>query len=853
MKNLIKRPVCIFLCVLVALSSFTCGAVGAYTSIYPEGVTSQEAENAVSSTDILLKNILPVFTGKTLGDIVKPLIYNSETLSSVTVSVYKEISADASQLTSLGIDVSVEGVAAALSGYPQVSEALINAGSWENVNLSGVDWGVNEKVGFADALSRVFSPFNDLLYMLLCSGTYTFSGFIRINGGDGYTNTIVPMLNALKCKSIMSQADFSAQAQMDKNSMVRNIVLCVFDFLESALVAPADALTDSLPSFSYFVESGEMETAINALTEPIKNNPLVEIATFLKLFDTSMLELDIGSMLSEGIGAMAGESGLELAELDTVRLSQCGSHNGFEFVSDKGRAYVEIMRWLIDTLKLNESSLATLTPEAEESFISPDMLKNLLSSPTDNIVATLIHLFTPSEVGEAGEFSYPSVTAAVVQYTPNLTKENYEKVLNEIDDLLDEFVKEGGSYSSIEALLSSSIYTNKNITALVKGIYGALEKDGMAEMLALLGIDITTSGVAEKLFESSYSATAAALRKASGWSDVSDNMSWGFSNGSRKGFQNALSAALRPLYPLLKVVLAGEDMVIMESITVKGGDGYNTAVIPILEALGCKESNIKTYAQYLEGVNSDALLNNITDPVFDLLDEVFDNPVKTLTAILPNIIYFLNNGSLEVCLSNLLLPVTALTAKFEDLVEIDFDTASLTKELDINKLLSGMLKGSGMKIAEFDINTLSGMGTKSEKTSKRTVNGQPVKYSYIEADRTGVLMSLLRVLAKTIKLPGNENLLMGTMGDNPSFSAYTDSISTQFAEMSEDELIEWLYNLLFKERAQIEIVVDEEYNPTIIYKEEKKAYTALYVAGGALAVTAIICGVVYLNKKRLYY
>lgn len=853
MKNLIKRSVCIFLCVLVALSSFTCGAVGAYTSAYPEGVTSQEAENAVSSTDILLKNILPVFTGKTLGDIVKPLIYNSETLSSVTVSVYKEISADASPLTSLGIDVSVEGVAAALSGYPQVSEALINAGSWENVNLSGVDWGVNEKVGFADALSRVFSPFNDLLYMLLCSGTYTFSGFIRINGGDGYTNTIVPMLNALKCKNIMSQADFSAQAQMDKNSMVRNIVLCVFDFLESALVAPADALTDSLPSFSFFVESGGMEAAINALTEPIKNNPLVEIATFLKLFDTSMLELDIGSMLSEGIGTMAGESGLKLAELDTARLSQCGSHNGFEFVSDKGRAYVEIMRWLIDTLKLNESSLATLTPEAEESFISPDMLKNLLSSPTDNIVAALIHLFTPSEVGEAGEFSYPSVTAAVVQYTPNLTKENYEKVLNEIDDLLDEFVKEGGSYNSIEALLSSSIYTNKNITALVKGIYGALEKEGMAEMLALLGVDITTSGVAEKLFESNYSAAATALRKASGWSDVSDNMSWGFSNGSRKGFRNALSAALRPLYPLLKVVLAGEDMVIMESITVKGGDGYNTAVIPILEALGCKESNIKTYAQYLEGVNSDALLNNITDPVFDLLDEVFDNPVKTLTAILPNIIYFLNNGSLEVCLSNLLLPVTALTAKFEGLVEIDFDTASLTKELDINKLLSGMLKGSGMKIAEFDINTLSGMGTKSEKTSKRTVNGQPVKYSYIEADRTGVLMSLLRVLAKTIKLPGNENLLMGAMGDNPSFSAYTDSISTQFAEMSEDELIEWLYNLLFKERAQIEIVVDEEYNPTIIYKEEKKDYTALYVAGGALAVTAIICGVVYLNKKRLYY
>ena len=853
MRNFIKKIVCICLCVMVVLTSVSSAAIAAYTTDYPDGVIPEEAENAVSATDTLLKNILPAFMGKNLRDILTPLIYNSETLSSVTVSVYKEISKDASQLTSLGIDVSVQGVAQALSGYPQVSTALVNSGSWENVNLSGIDWGVTDKIGFSDALSRIFSPFNDLLYMLLCSGTYTFSGFIKINGGDGYTNTVVPMLSALKCRNIMSQADFSAHAQGDKNSMVRNIALCLFSFIEEACETPADSLTDSLPSFAYFVESGEMEAAINALTEPVKNNPLVEIATLLNLFDTSMLDFDISSMLSEGIGAMSGEGGLKMAELDTARLSKCGAHNGIEFQSQKGRAYVEIMRWLIDTLKLNENELSSVLPQTEESPVSADMLSKIISVPTDEILATIIHLFTPVETGEPVAFNYPAITPAVVQYTPNLTKENYEKVLNEVDDLLDEFVKEGGSYNSVDALISSGIYTNKNVTALVKGIYGALEKENMAEVLSFIGVDITTSGVADKLFESTYSATASALRKSADWSKVSDNLNWGFKDGSKNGFKNALTVALRPLFPLLKVVLAGENMVIMEAITIKGGDGYNTAVIPLLEALGCNETSVKTYAQYLEGVNSDALINNITDPVFMLLDEIFDNPVKTLTRILPNIIYFINSGSLDVCLKNLLLPVTALTQKLNAIVEMDFDTTSLTKDFDINKLFNDLLKGSGMNIAEFDIKTLAGMGIKTEKTSKRTLNGQPVKYSYIEADRNAVLMSLLRVLAKTIKLPGNEDLLMGTMSGNASFEAYSGSISTQFAQMTEDELIEWLYNLLFKERAQIEIVVDETYSPTIIYKEEKKDYTALYIACGTLGVTAIIFGVIYFNRKRIFY
>ena len=856
MKSIFKRVICSILCVLVVFSSFGSVAVAGYTTDYPQGVTAEEALVAVKGTDALLNNVVPTLTGATLSDTIKPMVYSDESFSGFVVSLYVGLSENSSEMEMIGLDISVDAVADGLFDYPDVQKALYEASSWEDVNLSGVEWGIADKTDFASAFAKALSPFNDIFYTLLCSGTYAISSFIKIDGANGYENAIVPMLNSLKCTDLINQAEFTALANEDRSNMLKNILLPILTVLEKAFEAPMNTLTDILPSFAYFVQSGEMDACMESLLSPIFSNPLVEIAVFLKILDLDSMKFDMNEMLSTGLSEMAGEGGLQLAPIDLKRLSECGAHNGFEFQSDKGRAYVEIMRWLVDTLKLNKAALPQFMKDmgGSGSNISPEMLGGLLDKDTDLLVGALILLFTPAKLSAPQLMVYPEIAKTVVQFTPNLTPDNYKKVLNEIDDLLDDFVKEGGSYRSIEALLSSSIYSNSNINALLTGVYGALEKEGLLDLLLLLGIDASPKGVAQ-LIKADYPTAYKALSEANSWSKLSlNNVSWGFYNGSRRGFQNAFVAVLRPLNPLLKVVLAGEDMVIMESITIKGSDGYNTGVIPILEALGCKESSIKTYAQYVNDKSKDALLDNIAEPIFDILDQIFDNPVKTLTRILPNIIYFMNSGSLEKCLSNLLIPVTSLTSRMSGLVDIKLDATELTKSLDLNKLLGSLTEDTGMKIAEFDVNSLAGIGTKIEKTSKSTFNGNYVKYSYIEADQTGVLMSLLRVLAKTMKLPGNENLLVGSMaGGNDTFSTYSASIGEQFAQMTEDELIEWLYNLLFKERAQIEIVVDEDYSPTIIYKEPQKNYTALYIIGGYALVAGVIGIIIFCNRKRLYY
>ena len=855
MRKTFKRFISLILCLLVAFSSLSSVAAAGYTTDYPQGVTAEEALVAVKGTDKLLNNLLPALTGGTLEDMVKPMIFSDESLSNFIVSLYLGLSETAGELEMIGLDASVSAVASGLGDYPDVQNALMNASSWEEVDLEGVKWGVSDKNSFATAFAKALSPFNEIFNMFLCSGTFTISGFIKVEGANGYENAIVPMLKALKCTDLISQEEFTNQAEADRTNIIKNILLPILTMLENVFNAPMDTLTDVLPGFAYFVKSGEMNACMDTLLSPIFTNPLVEIAVFLKILDLETMKFDMEEMLTTGIADMAGEGGLQLAPIDLERLSKFGEHDGTKFQADKGRALVEILRWLIDTLKLNEKNLPQLMKEmgGNESGISTEMLGGFLDNDTDKIVATIILLFTPAKLNAPEMMLYPEIAQTVVQFTPNLTEENYKKVLNEIDDLLDDFVKEGGSYRSIEALLSTGIYTNANINAVLTGVYGAMEKEGLLDALVLLGIDASPKGVA-KFIEKDYPNAYNALVKADTWSQVPKNISWGFYNGSRRGFQNAFLAVLRPLNPLLKVVLAGEDMIIADAITLKGADGYNTGVIPILEALGCKESSIKTYSQYVSDNRQDALLNNIADPVFDLLDEIFDNPVKTLTRILPNIVYFLNSGSLEKCISNLLIPVTALTSRLSGIVDMDLDATALTKELDINKLLGGMLEGSGMKIAEFDINSLAGIGTKTQKQSKSTFNGSTVTYSYIEADQTGVLLTLLRVLAKTLKLPGNENLLVGSMaGGNDTFSTYSASIGEQFAQMTEDELIEWLYNLLFKERAQVEIVVDEEYNPTIIYKEPEKNYMPLYIVGGFALVSAVIGVILFCNRKHLYY
>lgn len=857
-----KKVICFLLAVIMTFFATSSSVVAfAAAPAYPEGVTETETNNALIGTEELLSYILKNYLKTDLKTVLEPMIYNDATVSELLVSIYAPMEETASDLKAIGIDVTINGVAKGLKKYPDVQNVLLSAGSFQNLDLSNVKWGVTDKSSFARAISATLSPFNNLLFMLLCSGKYNVANFTKIEGGNGYENAIVPMLNALGCKVELSQEEFKNQAKEDKSTMIYNILMAALTVVDKLEEKPIDTLVTVLPSFAYFCESGQMDACFNNLLAPVKENAYIKLAILLKIIDLESMKLDVEVMLNDALTGMTAESGLALPPIDFEALSKCGGSDGVTFTPNKPLAYVTIMSWIVDSLKLNKAALPELLKglnagDTKNELLSPDILNKLLETDTKNVVKTVILLFNDSKLADAKPYNFPTVTFSQITYTQNLGEKDFTKVLNGIDDLIDEFVQEYTDYRKLETLLKNTIYTNKTVGELTIGIYSALEKEGVLEMLSVMGVDATPKGVASLLTESEFMQVRNALLRATNWSKVNFNyVSFGFYDGRRTGFENALVAMLRPLIPLLEVVLKGETITFMNSIKINGGDGYNTAIIPILEALGCDSKNIKTYEQYKNDTRKDAVLRNITTPVLDLLDDLFEKPVKTALDILPNALYFIDSGNLEICITNLLLPVTALLEKIEPIYKVELDTGTISSSMNTNDIFKSFENELGLKLKDFNLKALYSYGETETKTSKQVLNGKNTTYTYIKADKEALLLTVLRYLVDTLKLPENKGALDGLMsgGGADSFALYASQIFEQFEKMTTDEIVEWLHNLLFKERAIAPLQEGESYNPTIIYEEAPKDYTVLFIIGGVALFGAVVGLVFYLNRKKLYY
>ena len=204
----LKKFICLVLAVLLAFSASSMNIVAFAGSGYPDGVTEKQAQNAVTGTEQLVSYILKNYLKTDMKTLIEPMIYSDEVVSELLISIYSSMEETASDLKTIGIDVTVSGVAKGLKNYPDVQKALINAGSFQSVDLTDVKWGVNDKKSFSRAISATLSPFNNLLFMLLCSGKYNLAGITTIKGGNGYETAIVPFLNALGCEVKLTQEEF---------------------------------------------------------------------------------------------------------------------------------------------------------------------------------------------------------------------------------------------------------------------------------------------------------------------------------------------------------------------------------------------------------------------------------------------------------------------------------------------------------------------------------------------------------------------------------------------------------------------------------------------------------------------
>ena len=853
LKTVSKKIVSVLLVLSILIISSSTALAANIT--YPGGVSKEDAELSSKKTDVLITRAVQALQNKTLKSLVLSELFKDETLSTILTSVYGSLSENESTLSNLGIDISTKNVAENLSAYPSVADGVSKAESWDAVKLEKAKWGVESKTGFARAVSAMFAPFNDVLYMILCSGKYKAS-IININGSDGYQNGLISMLEAIGCTSITPNDEFKSQALSDKSTMIENIVMSVFSMLDELLESPMKKLTSMLPSFAEYVENGGLENSVNALMKPLT----LHIGNYVQLFTGSQMlnvlmfiqdpkkyTMNFKDNITTMMNDMLASSDVKLAEIDLETLASCKGSTG--------DAYITILRWLIDTLRLNKDKMTKMLGEDEESKQLASMLTPMLSKSTDAIIVFIIDLFTSAQ-GKELEYNWgkKNFNAVSVTYTENLGQKKFKRVLKGIDSTINEFAVEFGGGDGLQSMLSKTIYSSNALMLIAKTLYGTLGSDEMSPLASMLSIPTKPYTVANYIGGSFWSARQTLYRYSS-WDNIS-SISWGFSDGDRVSFEAALTDVLSPFEPIFEALLANGTISVFDSINIGGSNGYNTAVIPLLEALGCPSESIVTYDQYIKGRGTDKIITDILDPVLDLIDKIIDRPVYNLTKIVPNLIFFIQNGSMMQCMENLLYPLTnmlgGLSVSLDSLSPQIGDLKSMNLISTIEKAVPTLT--DEVKLEKPNLALLAGMGKIVERESKHTYNGSAVKYYYVKADQTAVLITMLRYVVGIINNPDNSDLvgnMMSSGGGGGMFDQYSAGIGDEMAKMSTDETIEWLYKLFFRERAIKEEKSNDDYSPTIIYVEQKKTANIGKVIGAVLPILIILLIVLIINRKRI--
>ena len=146
---------------------------------------------------------------------------------------------------------------------------------------------------------------------------------------------------------------------------------------------------------------------------------------------------------------------------------------------------------------------------------------------------------------------------------------------------------------------------------------------------------------------------------------------FGFKDGDRAGFEDALLAALRPITALLRdengiVGMAGLKFHMFDYLTADGTyvDGLYARLIPLLEQLGLTSlPTAEAYKANFEAVRdntgskdiaSDEFLRPILDALFkDLVDVVSPDPLNGLIKVLPRVAYIIDQDMLTTTLKDI--------------------------------------------------------------------------------------------------------------------------------------------------------------------------------------------------------
>lgn len=862
----------------------------------------QKLNETLGDLDNLLPiifSLIPDLGATSLKDIVYPLFVKDDIANLLVGMIAKLLSGlpqetidmvvgYVNQLTNLkAISVAPQAFAHGKFGS-KLKDYIGDAKSWaevwtahshedDNGELVADDyaWGINTPADFINLLSDMLLPLEEVLAIILRSGTISAFKEINVIGGDGYNHAIIPLLELLGIMDAKTQAEFNEEAA--KNGSIHYLLTKVFDRLDVILENPIDSVLEIFANLVYVIGNDGVETFVHNLIAPINDliqvvDPILPIAIVVNLAnigtDKPIADTFIGvahpgvkagitvkasgkdlaalinSILS-GISIGEDENGnpkylgitLDLNWLEIAAQAAAEGENGkikftgskftgsYEYknvVGDPGYTLVAVLKAILteENLEAIEKLLgmedgfgepidSIIDEVIENPAIIIELLESLLGAENLTYVPIQNRLVTPKR------YDY-SKYLILTEQNADLIAENLDKVITDV------LVKAG--YSSIKSLVTPLFAKSEMINTILDALIGVLGGETVNTVLETLAefaaekemsidLDFTVDAFYEKLSSlNDYKKPGAVniragvdkLKGKTTWGEVElfEGTDWGFQEGDIKGFVRVLGDFLTPLNSVLELLLIGEGQTlnILDVVKLPGGNGYDYAIIPILEAFGYKAEEVLTLEQYKALVAKDPsqLLGYILERIATFADRLLDKPVDRLLEILPNVAYFISNEGIFLAVRNLIAPLYSIVEIVTQLFGID-----LASFLNISKLLNSIALGDligeilgakyDLRIPEIDFLKLAregGARTEERATSRslaansfeKHINPHPYieeynytdKYdsyakkstqTYVVADKGDTLTLVLTWVLEIFGDPHNREALVNWLAD----------------------------------------------------------------------------------------
>ena len=395
-----------------------------------------------------------------LGGLVSGAIYKDDIISSLATGLYGAVEGvkvgQIGSLTSLlqktGIDFSTSNVAALLTDktygktFEAAAKTIKSAGSWKNVNKSSLSWGVTDRESFLNALAAVLRPLYGVLDVILNNARLNLFNVVSVQGSDGYTSFVVPVLEAFGCYNIKTQYDYRMDIYKNYDALLLDILNPIMDKVEDLLNAPVEMLADILPNLSlFFANDGLLQvldnllTPVSAILDAVK--PIINVNSLLKVLGVNINSIlskigintnvtvnvyDLKATLLPLIGAdnvvsllngilgsvkISGKSlGIELPNIDWLALASLGEVEkipsqaatfGDRIVvkADQDETLIAVLRFLINTInyKGNYDAIVSLVGGllggASDSISGVvDQVLGMVKGDADSVIESLVEL-----------------------------------------------------------------------------------------------------------------------------------------------------------------------------------------------------------------------------------------------------------------------------------------------------------------------------------------------------------------------------------------------------------------------------------------------------------------------------